>query len=372
MGRGPGVRVVGPEAIQIDFRWKGQRCRERLRLRPTAANLKFAANLKARIEHEIATGTFEYQRYFPESPKARSGEAGAQSLANTLSNYLGSIEGSVQPETLREYRQAADAIVKGIGNPRIDRLSRADVRNYLAASPLSKKRLDNILIPLRGALAQAVDDGILAKNPLDGFKFRRVSPKREIDPFTREEIDALGETSLGNLWVFWAWTGLRSGELIGLRWQDVEAGGRNIAIRSAVRLGRRKAPKTQAGSRVLCLLEPARIRLPERPAGDVANDPVWINPNTGKDWHEAKALARAFRKACKEAGVRYRYVYQLRHSFASMALSSGENPLWVSAYMGHRDRSMVWRTYGRWMPDADPLAGSRMVESKARRGQQAA
>jgi integrase len=104
---------------------------------------------------------------------------------------------------------------------------------------------------------------------------------------------------------------------------------------------------------------------------DRDGNPIWVNPRTGKDWHEAKALARAFRKACKEAGVRYRYVYQLRHSFASRALSAGENPLWVARYMGHTDVGMVTRHYGKWIPSVDPQAGQRML-SKADRGQQAA
>jgi integrase len=261
----------------------------------------------------------------------------------------------------------------GVGEKRLDTLTRADIRNWIAKSPLSKKRLDNLLIPLRGALAQAVEDGILTKNPLDGFKFRRVTDTRkEIDPFTPAEVEALGKVSNGDLWTFWAWTGLRSGEIIGLQWGDVDDQGRTVAIRRSVRFGRRKEPKTAAGSRVLHLLAPAAGSLGHRPDVDSLSVAVWLNPNTGKDWHEAKALARAFRKACKEAGVRYRYVYQLRHSFASRALSSGENPLWVAKYMGHTDVSQIFRHYGKWIPSSDPLAGSRMVGAKAERGQEAA
>jgi integrase len=371
MGRGPGVRSVGPEAIQVDFRWKGQRCRERIRLKPTPANLKYAARLKATIEHEIATGSFNYARHFPDSERAI--RSSGVRLAAYLSAYVQGIAASVEPETAKEYRQSAEAVVEGIGNPEMQNLTRAQVRNWLASSPLSKKRLDNLLIPLRGALAQAVDDGILEKNILHGFRFKRIdSPRKEIDPFTPEEIEALGRVSNGNLWTFWAWTGLRSGEVIGLRWEDVDSQAGNVAVRSAIRLGRRKQPKTSAGFRLLCLIGPARDSLPNRPEGHmVGPQPVWTNPNTGKDWHEAKALARAFRKACKEAGVRYRYVYQLRHSFASRALSSGENPLWVARYMGHTDVGMVTRHYGKWIPSVDPLAGQRML-SKAERGQQAA
>jgi integrase len=366
MGRGTGVRWVGPEAVQIDFRWKGERCRERLRLRKTAANDRFARNLKARIEHEIAIGTFNYAAHFPESPRART--SGHARLGSYLSAFVSSLANTVEPETLREYRQCADSLVEGVGDKELHNLTRADVRKWIAESPLSKKRLDNILIPLRGALAQAVDDGILTKNPLHGFKFKRIdNVKRDIDPFTPEEVEALGQVSSGDLWTFWAWTGLRSGEVIGLRWGDVDPDGAHIHVRRAVRLGRDKHPKTEAGKRSLSLLGPAAGALPRRCDGD-----VWTNPNTGRGWHEAKALNRAFRKACSEAGVRYRYVYQLRHSFASRALSSGENPLWVARYMGHTDVGMVQRHYGKWIPSVDPLAGSRMVQSKAGRGQRAA
>lgn len=59
--------------------------------------------------------------------------------------------------------------------------------------------------------------------------------------------------------------------------------------------------------------------------------------------------------------MRYRYPYQLRHTFASWALSSGENPLWVARQMGHKDVSMVLRVYGRYIPEMDPLAGTRML-----------
>lgn len=51
--------------------------------------------------------------------------------------------------------------------------------------------------------------------------------------------------------------------------------------------------------------------------------------------------------------------YQTRHTYASMMLSAGEHPMWVAKQMGHADWTMIARVYGRWMPDADKLAGSR-------------
>ena len=96
---------------------------------------------------------------------------------------------------------------------------------------------------------------------------------------------------------------------------------------------------------------------------DEVQAPLFLNPNTGERWYEDRALARAFRRDCKAAGVRYRYPYQLRHTFATWALSSGENPSWIAKQMGHTDVMMLFRVYGKWMPSLDPKAGSRMVKA---------
>lgn len=367
MGRGPGVRAVGREAIQIDFRWRGQRYRERLRLRPSAANLKYAQRLKATIEHEIATNTFDYAKHFPRSARkaAHAGSPGV-SLARSISDYLDSLQGQLEPETLDKYRHDADTVAGWFPGATLQSLTRAEVRNKVASLNLSRKRLLNLLTPLRGALGQAVDDGTLTQNPLSGFRVRRIEkPAEKIDPFTHEEITRLSRTELGAVWEFWAWTGLRTGELIGLQWTDVAPERRSLTVRRAVRVGREKRPKTGAGLRTVSLLPEARDAL-ARIVPSKGEAPVFTNPNTGERWHEDRGLARAFRKACEAAKVRYRYPYQLRHTFASWALSSGENPLWVAKQMGHRDVTMIFKVYGRYMPDMNPEAGQKMSSLKGK------
>ncbi len=74
----------------------------------------------------------------------------------------------------------------------------------------------------------------------------------------------------------------------------------------------------------------------------------------------AKALPEHYWKPLAE--VRYRQPYQLRHTYASTMLSSGENIHWLATQMGHRDATMILRTYGRWIPDVDPSAGSKAEE----------
>jgi integrase len=66
----PGVRVRSKSSIEIDFYFRGVRCREQIKIVPTPANINSAAKLKARIEHEIGTGEFDYKKHFPNSPRA--------------------------------------------------------------------------------------------------------------------------------------------------------------------------------------------------------------------------------------------------------------------------------------------------------------
>lgn len=320
---------------------------------------------------------FDYGKHFPDSRRAkllRHGPGGT--LRSALLAYVASLANSVEPETLRDYERDVAIVARWFDKDRtLASLTRKDIRQAVAKQALSAQRIRNLLRPLRGALAQQVEDGALKDNPLNGFKIRRAGsiPEEGIDPFTPEEIEALAATDLGYLWEFWAWSGLRSGEIIGLEWGDVAPEWTSVAVRRAVRLGRTKAPKSAAGTRVVHLVQPARSAVAD--LEQAASGPVFRNPHTGGDWHEAKALNRAFSRACRDAKVRRRYAYQLRHTFATWALSSGENPAWIAKQMGHKDTAMLYRHYGKWMPQMDPKAGSRMVraaKSKATSGQRAA
>src|SRR3546814_21109231 len=72
----PGIRTASESTIEIDFRYRGVRCRERLNLPPTARNLAYAGNLRGQILTEIAKGTFDYRAHFPDSARAEKLDPG--------------------------------------------------------------------------------------------------------------------------------------------------------------------------------------------------------------------------------------------------------------------------------------------------------
>ena len=92
-----------------------------------------------------------------------------------------------------------------------------------------------------------------------------------------------------------------------------------------------------------------------------AQDAIFHDPRSGKRWAGHTKIWNVLQSVVRRAKIRYRNPYQTRHTFASMMLSAGEHPMWVSKQMGHTDQTMIARVYGRWMPEADRGAGSRAV-----------
>lgn len=375
MGRGKGVRTASRSSIAITFQYRGARCREKLRLEPTPANLKYAQRLKATIEHEIATNTFDYAKHFPNSLRARrfaKTPGAAVTVAEQLRAWLDNKVGEVEPETWNEYeKDARRHLMPNFSDTMLADLTRQQVKTWAAGTQLSRKRLNNILIPLRSMLSDAVDQDppLIPRNPLHGFELKRlrtVQQRDTVDPFTQEEIAAIcahSDSEFADFVEFWCWTGPRMGEVIALLWPDIDWLRGTMRVARAMREGRVKVPKTQAGERDVKLLPPAIAALERQKARTyLAGAHIWRNTRTQEPWNGDGPIRKTvWQYALKRAGVRYRGPKQLRHTFASWMLSAGENPLWVAKQMGHKDWSMIVRVYGRWIPEVDPLAGTRAV-----------
>lgn len=155
-------------------------------------------------------------------------------------------------------------------------------------------------------------------------------------------------------------TGLRTSEMIGLCWSDIDFLSGKVKIRRAWVMGQMKAPKTESGVREV-LLQPAIDALKAQRAHiATAGEFVFHDPRTNARWGSDQSIrAGEWQRALRKAGVRYRYPYQMRHTFASQALSAGENVMWVARQMGHRDWTITAKKYGSWIPTMVPDAGAK-------------
>lgn len=376
---GSGVRKGSASTIAISFTYRGVRCRERIKLAPTPANLKRAAQHRAAILDAISRGTFDYSVTFPDSKNAArfaDKKPESQLIECYLEEWLDSLT-HLKESTADGYRKIVyHHLIPAIGRYQIADFGIPHIIEFCKGQKVSGKTINNRLSVLRAALADAAQRQIIPLNPILNFEWKtKDKPKKvdDVDPFTTNEQTAILNNLHGqekNLFLFAFWTGMRTSELIALKWSHVDMERGEITVRTAmtrVAIARKKhaeVPKTKAGKRAVKILPPAKKALEAQRAYTFKPDQdehVFHNPRTDQHWSGDLTIRNAWIKAIKAAGVRYRRPYQTRHTYASMMLSASESEMWVAQQMGHEDWTMIGRVYGKWIPDARPDAGSRAV-----------
>jgi integrase len=374
MDREQGIRVRSSRGIEIDFYYLGQRCREVIKIQPTKANFLFAKNKRASILHEIGIGTFNYASHFPDSRRAATlGKSSNKTVSQALREFLLSSRRTCEISTLRDYQSAIDHYLKPeFGDFLLRKITATQIKVWMGGLTITSKRINNVLIPLRNILRNAFQDGIIDRDI--SAQIRNLSNRtKEPNPFVPNEIKLILKHSDGqtrNLFQFAFWTGMRTSELIALEWGDVDFQRGVVKVcRASVRRVI-KFPKTQSGEREVKLLEPALEALnAQKPFTFRAKKRIFHNPKTNKPWEtDGQIRKTAWIPVLKAANILYRNPYQTRHTYASMMLSAGENPMWVASQMGHKDWGMLRKTYGRWIPDIDPIAGSKAVDYWSQHG----
>lgn len=363
------------KSLQIFFVYKGVRCRESLRLEPTGPNIKFAEGLRAEIQRRIANDSFKYGDYFPESPRAKlfghvvTKKTVGELLRAQLKAYeLAVANGQMSPSTADGYAKIINGrLLTEFDTVPVAQLAPSALREWVASLGVTAKTARNILSVFRSTLDDAVNDELIQRNPLDQIALKKLLSRTtrksayEPDPFDTAEKEAILATAEGqakNLFQFAFWSGLRTSELIALEWGDIDWINGLVRVQRAVVVKTEKETKTEAGMRDVVLLPLARAALEAQKAHTLLEGKrVFHNPRTGKPWETDGQI----RKTCwvhilKRAGVRYRNPYQTRHTYASTLLSAGENAWWLAGQMGHVDVEMIFRHYGKWIPDSQATA----------------
>jgi integrase len=368
MDREQGVRARSPRSIEIDFYYLGQRCREVIKIPPTKTNFKFAKNKRATILHEIGIGTFNYAVHFPDSRRAVTlGKLTNKTVGEALEDFLRNTRRSYEASTLRGYKSAIYFhLIPAFGKTLIRKLTTNDIKVWMNSLAISGKRINNVLIPLRIVLSDAYMDGLIDSNPADRVKN---VPHRypEPNPFKPEEMRLILENcdpQSRNLFQFAFWSGLRTSELIALEWGDIDFAKGVIRVSRASVKRIIKQPKTHAGKREVLILPFAREALERQKEFTLSlGGRIFHNPKTNQPWEiDTQIRGTAWLPAITAAGIPYRNPYQTRHTYASMLLSAGENPMWVAQQMGHEDWGMIRKRYGRWIPEVDTTAGSKVIQ----------
>jgi len=146
-------------------------------------------------------------------------------------------------------------------------------------------------------------------------------------------------------------TGVRSGELLGLQWGDLDWPSRQLHVRRSWKDGAYHAPKTAASSRRVDLPEFLMSELREWRLACPKGDDDLVFPNLeGRPLSHANLLQRGFYPALRRAGLRQIRFHDLRHTFASLLLANGEDIVRVSRLLGHASPTITLSVYSHMLP----------------------
>lgn len=315
-------------SLRIAFRYQGVECRETLRLEPTSGNIKYCVRLRGEILNTIAKNTFSYADYFPRSKKARQfgHVTSCITLGELLLSFLECIQRTRQPSTYTSYRRVCQAhLLPTFGQTQLRDLTPPLLRDWISGLTLTAKTVNNILIPLRAILDEAVNDDRIKQSPLNRVVLTKLLNRETlkstyvVDPFSREEINAIlthTDAAVRPLWQFAFFTGLRPSELIALRWRDIDWDKGLVYVRRAIVKKKEKTTKTEAGLRDVLLLSPACEALKAQQVYTQDQECIFQHPKKGKPWQTDYQLREiAWKPSLKKAGVRYRNPYQTRLCF---------------------------------------------------------
>jgi integrase len=363
----------------IDFRYRGVRCREQTKLKDTPANRKRLKALLERIEAEILLGTFNYGEYFPKSPRVADFKAHedrieqVQSDTPTFSDFsdlwFSENEVSWKYSYQITLRSSLDKhVLPAFGAQAVSQITRAEIlafRAKLAKIPrkdgstgLSPARINTILVPLRLVLSEAADRFDF-ESPYKNIKMLKV-PKTKVQPFTLDEVHRLlthVREDFRSYFTVRFYTGMRTGEVHGLKWKYIDFDRREILVRESLVAGKMTDTKTDSSFRDIPMSSPVFDALKEQQKR--TGDTEWVFCNgEGKQLQVNNVSNRVWKPLLRLLDLPYRRLYQTRHTAATLWLAAGENVLWVSQVLGHADPHVTFQKYGKYAPNLTRRDGS--------------
>jgi integrase len=265
-----------------------------------------------------------------------------------------------KPSTLRGYEQSmARHVLDDLGALRLSEVRRSHVQalaNRLLAKGLNASTVRNMTMPLRALYRHAIALDLIALNPTTGLMLPAVRGKRDriASPAEAEQLlAALDDDRDRALWATAFYAGLRCGELMALRWQDVDLAGGLIQVEQAYDPKARQfvAPKSRAGRRRVPIPAVLKLHLMaiRRPS-----DLVFGDESPFDYWRTVERAKAAWRKTELEPiGL-----HEARHTYASLMIAAGVNAKALSTFMGHASITITLDRYGHLMPGGESEAAA--------------
>jgi integrase len=367
--------------LQLDFRYKGKRCREQTKLEDNQANRRRTKKILDRIEAEITLGTFVYTNYFPNSKKAIEFDElndrilAAKAIENitpTFADFSDIWLNEKQIEWRDSHMASVITNLKAYTLPEfcekdVSSITKAQILNFRSTlakepkrkkSPLSPATINKIMTPLRMIINEAADRYDFT-SPFLGIKSLKI-PRIDVEPFSIEEVRLILKSVRKDFLPYYTarfFTGMRTGEIDGLQWRYVDFKKRLILVRETVVDGKVTYTKNDGSQRDIQMSQPVFDALKQQEEATGGHKFVFQN-TAGSPLAHNNVTKRVWYPLLRYLNLKARRPYQSRHTAATLWLAAGENPEWIARQMGHTTTEMLFRIYSRYVPNLTRQDGS--------------
>jgi integrase len=306
-----------------------------------------------------------------------------------LGEYLGrwladSVRDTVRPTTFERYEQIVRLHIRPVlGQLKLKSLTSAHVRGLYRQkldAGLSPRSVQYVHVTLHKALEQAIADGLIPRNATKAVKPPQVR-REEMRPLTAEQVRILFDAAKGDrleaLYVLAVTTGLRQGELLGLKWDDVDLEAGTLRVRRTLTTAKGgpqlTAPKTKGSRRTVKLTQSAvkalRSHLEHQLDEIDKADSLWrengliFASESGDPMDRRNLTTHRFKPLLKRAGLPQIRFHDLRHTCATLLLTKNVNPKIVSEMLGHASIAITLDTYSHVLPNMQDSAAEAMEDA---------
>lgn len=330
------------EWLWVRFSHQGKNYRKTLNLENTKANMRLAKNeIMPTLQLKLVNGEL-FEKSVP--------------TVDEYSKMSFEIHSSTRKQsTQTDYRISYEKHIKPyLGKKRLDSIKPSDIalwQNKILES-VSPRRLKAIRAVLSTIIQDAMRDELIVRNPLPLVKLPRAD-KVEIEPFSISEIFTIldkAKEQYKNFYALGFFSGLRSGEMIGLKWEDIDFFRKEISIKRAIKMGVVSTPKTLNSVRDIDMIDSLLPYLENQyKITGKYKSYVFLNEHQENFYDIKRIRDTHWKRVLKECGFKYRPIYHTRHTFATIMLENGEDILWISNMLGHTDSTMTLSRYAKYI-----------------------
>ncbi|SLM29779.1 Integrase family protein [Desulfamplus magnetovallimortis] len=321
---------------------------------------RVALEVAKKIEAKIALGDFNDDKEEEQNPLF--GEYATMWIGVT-------VPATCKPSSIGDYNGILkNHMLPEFGKKSVTEITRLIVKNFLMKKinkGFATSTVSHMKNAISGVLNLALDDEVIAVNPAHnvGKIFKKQQAKLTIQPYTQEELKKLLDCLELNhplyypMFLTMARTGIRLGECLGLQWKDIDFDDRFINIQRGFSKGKIETPKSGQSRKVdmsLQLTATLKELSHQRKIDTLKNGwksvPEWVFvKSNGNPFHESY-MRRVFYKAIEQAGLRKIRIHDLRHTYATIRISNGDNIADVSKQLGHHSVKFTMDIYYHWVP----------------------